>query len=67
MSTSDRFNFTHDCSNENQPPSDIAIFLSLHTPVSTHFDSFILNVERATGPGHKIMLTFHRVQDKQEK
>lgn len=47
--------------------SDIAIFLSLHTPVSTHSDSLVLNVERAAGPDHKIMLTFHRVRDEQEK
>lgn len=47
--------------------SDIAIFLSLHTPVSTHSDSLVLNVERAAGPDHKIMLTFHKVRDKQEK
>lgn len=47
--------------------SDIAIFLSLHTPVSTHFDSLVLNVERASGPDHQIMLTFHRIRDEQEK
>lgn len=47
--------------------SDIAIFLSLHTPVSTHSDSLVLNVERAAGPDHQIMLTFHRVRDEQEK
>lgn len=47
--------------------SDIAISLSLHTPVSIHSDSLVLNGERAAGSDHKIMLTFHRVQDKQEK
>jgi len=47
--------------------SDIAIFLSLRTPVSTHSDSLVLNVERAGGPDHKITLTFHRVRDEQEK
>lgn len=41
--------------------SDIAISLSLHTPVSIHSDSLVLNVERAAGLDHKIVLTFHRV------
>lgn len=47
--------------------SHTAIFLPLHTPVSTHSDSLVLNVERAAGPDHKIMLTFHRVRSEQEK
>lgn len=49
------------------PLSDIAISLFLHTPVSTHSDSLVFNVERAAGPDHKIMLTFHRVWEEQEK
>lgn len=40
--------------------SDIAISFSLHTPVSIHSDSLVLNGQRAAGPDHKIMLTFHR-------
>lgn len=47
--------------------SDTAISLSLRTPVSTHPDSLVFNVERAAGPDHKIMLTFHRVWNEQEK
>lgn len=47
--------------------SDIAISLSVHTPVSIQSDSLVLNVERAAGPDHEIMLTFHRVRDEQEK
>lgn len=47
--------------------SDIAIFFSLHTPVSIHSDSLVLNGQRAAGPDHKIMLTFHRVWDEWEK
>lgn len=47
--------------------SDIAVSLSLHTHVSIHSDSLVLSVERAAGPDHKIMLTFHTVQDEQEK